>query len=327
MEEGILRICDNDTYLRISLCDLKYVDLTDILSTGPLDCGDKVLRRSLATVVNWNIYLATGVKTRQKRMMNGTPVKKGDMKYAVMLDIGNGKCLSPFERPRKDLVISASDGANIVYVHYGGHCVVVKPDGHCPEAEVARRVKAIQMIVPARYFMSKCRSGDIAIVELETALPESTDYYDIACLPTRRVKLSGRNLTSAGYGYDPDNVAATEKHMEKIIYSKEPFCDPSIKVGKDAFCVVEKGQFACKGDSGSGVMQPANKLRDYVMGVLAIGLNCNDVQVRRTKRLAVSAVFSVGKLIVQASGYVCGHAYGRFSKKPTPFVSFNSAEI
>uniref|UniRef100_A0A0K0DAT6 Peptidase S1 domain-containing protein n=1 Tax=Angiostrongylus cantonensis TaxID=6313 RepID=A0A0K0DAT6_ANGCA len=127
--------------------------------------------------------------------------------------------------------------------------------------------------------MSKCRSGDIAIVELETALPESADYYDMACLPTRRVKLTGRNLISAGYGYDPDNVAATEKHMEKVIYSKEPFCDPSIKVGKDAFCVVEKGQFACKGDSGSGVMQPASKLRDYVMGVLAIGLNCNDVQV------------------------------------------------
>ncbi|KAJ1349863.1 hypothetical protein KIN20_005521 [Parelaphostrongylus tenuis] len=98
--------------------------------------------------------------------------------------------------------LCSSDEKNTVYVHYGGECVVVKAGGQCPEFKKTRRIKAVQMGVPARYFTSKCRSGDIALVQLETVLPESDNSYDVACLPSHKIKLKSHNLTSAGYGYD-----------------------------------------------------------------------------------------------------------------------------
>ncbi|VDO18782.1 unnamed protein product [Heligmosomoides polygyrus] len=68
-----------------------------------------------------------------------------------------------------------------------------------------------------------------------------------------------------------------EKHLEWISLLRERFCDPSLYVGKDVFCLRGEQQFPCEGDSGGGVMQRANSKMSFVMGVLSKGLSCEDV--------------------------------------------------
>ncbi|KJH51264.1 trypsin [Dictyocaulus viviparus] len=280
-----------------------YTVFVFFLFCNPCLCKQNYVFKAISTRENRRLLQLCdeNVKTVEKRMMNAVSVKKGEMKYAVMLDIGNGasRCAGVIISRQhvltaahcfvaeKDCRGGAEHGkkwkkrgkTTPVYVHLGGNCVNVQPNGKCPKSEVGRAIKAAQIGVSGRYFESKCLSGDIAIVQLNTVLPKDADYYDIACLPRSTTKLNMHNLASAGYGYDPNHASVAEKHLERVTYDREPFCDPSIKVGKDVFCVVERNQFACKGDSGSGVMQPANKIRSYVMGVLSKGLNCNDVQI------------------------------------------------
>ncbi|KHJ93280.1 hypothetical protein OESDEN_06813 [Oesophagostomum dentatum] len=163
-----------------------------------------------------------------------------------------------------------------VFVHYGGNCVNLDREGKCPKDELSKKIRAAHIVMPRHYFGTNCSEGDIAIIEVDGTFKDLSAYRGYACLPSNTTKLQ-TSLTSAGYGFDPTRPRAHEKQLERVWYKKERYCDPTVKHGKDAFCVLEKKQFACKGDSGSGVMQPANDFRDYVMGVLSVGLDCRDV--------------------------------------------------
>ncbi|VDM66083.1 unnamed protein product [Strongylus vulgaris] len=196
-----------------------------------------------------------------------------------------------------------------VWVHYGGTCVNVAKDGNCPKDRLSKKVKALHIGIPKRYFSSKCRSGDIAIVEVEGEFHELSRKKDYACIPSATTKLRA-SLASAGYGYDPLNTAEQEKYLERVWFRKERFCDPTVHAGKDAFCIVEKYQFACKGDSGSGVMQPANAYKDYVMGILSRGLDCNAVDAAISKKNQINREFR-GSVMTDVRKYVhfiCFHA-------------------
>ncbi|ETN77106.1 hypothetical protein NECAME_11264, partial [Necator americanus] len=196
-----------------------------------------------------------------------------------------------------------------VLVHYGGTCVEVREGGKCPKFALAKKVKVLHIGVPTRYFESRCRSGDIAIVEVAEIFEGKGSHYEHACLPSNVTKLA-KKLSSAGYGYDPHHISVKEKYVERVWFTKERFCDPTVRAGKDAFCVLEKFQFACRGDSGSGVMQPANSEKDYVMGVLSRGLNCDDVDIslRRdpnpTREFRGSVMTNVRKYL----NFICLHA-------------------
>lgn len=220
------------------------------------------------------------------------------MSYAVMLDINRGEnrcsgviisrhhiltaahcfvkesqCLTGPEL-RNGTLSSATELP--VEVHYGGTCVLLKEGGACSPSEVMNRVNASHIGVPRRYFTSKCHSGDIAVVEMEKPLPSAATNFNYACLPSLTTKLQ-QKIAMAGFGRNPRGRSIREKHLEWISLLRERFCDPSLYVGKDVFCLRGEQQFPCEGDSGGGVMQRANSKMSFVMGVLSKGLSCEDV--------------------------------------------------
>ncbi|VDL75628.1 unnamed protein product [Nippostrongylus brasiliensis] len=239
-------------------------------------------------------------RRRIKRMMNGEKVTEA--KYNVMINLMNGKsrctgvlisskhvltaahcfvtsrqCLKGAEKLTEPLYKKTEYP---VEVHYGGTCAAVLKGGGCPASEKTKTAAVAHVGVSRRYFASKCLSGDIAIVELAEPL---TGLYETACLPSNTTRLQSQT-TMSGYGYDPMNGWTKEKFLEKVTLMKERYCDPSITRGKDTFCLRQQAGSPCRGDSGAGVMQRANDAKDYVMGVLSKGLNCNDLHTALVRR-------------------------------------------
>ncbi|KAK5986407.1 Peptidase S1 domain-containing protein [Trichostrongylus colubriformis] len=241
-----------------------------------------------------NKILNTICHRSELKVMSGKRVKNDEMKYAVMIEINKGeklcsgvlisrqhvltsahcfvnafKCRARYKYLRASTLSSPHD--LLVQVHVGGNCAVLQGNKNgCQGGKIMSRIKAVHIGVPRLYFASRCRSGDIAIVELAKPLPHDRRFA-FACLPSNTTKLHKKAQLS-GFGWTQSGKV---KYAKKITLTKERFCDPSTKVGKDVFCMQESEGFACKGDSGSGVMQPANSREYTVMGLLSKALDCN----------------------------------------------------
>ncbi|PIO58855.1 hypothetical protein TELCIR_19700, partial [Teladorsagia circumcincta] len=101
------------------------------------------------------------------------------------------------------------------------------------------------------------------------------------------------------------------KHLKVVRLKRERFCDPSIHAGKDSYCMQEIEQFACRGDSGSGVMQKASPRKDYVMGVLSRGLDCDVIQQAMKRHLKRADDQFRGTVVTDTRNYldwICLHS-------------------
>ncbi|KIH54805.1 hypothetical protein ANCDUO_15046 [Ancylostoma duodenale] len=160
-------------------------------------------------------------------MLHGERVDSGEMKYAVMLEIQTtlpSRCAGVIISPKHILTAAhcfitknecrrgkpgkgnlSTPKKMPVWVHYGGTCVNVAKGGKCPNSKLAKKTKALHIIVPNRYFASKCRSGDLAIVETSERLDKDAKLIEYACIPSETTKMQ-KQLTSAGYGYDRERI-------------------------------------------------------------------------------------------------------------------------
>ncbi|KAK6046333.1 hypothetical protein COOONC_16162 [Cooperia oncophora] len=89
-----------------------------------------------------------------------------------------------------------------VQVLVGGLCSVLKSGSNCTEGyHMMTKGKVAHIGVARRYYGSRCRSGDIAIVQLAEPLPEEQWRFDSVCLPSRTTKLN-HEMSLAGFGYN-----------------------------------------------------------------------------------------------------------------------------
>ncbi|PAV59877.1 hypothetical protein WR25_19792 [Diploscapter pachys] len=154
-------------------------------------------------------------------------------------------------------------------VHYGTHCVKIRDSGKCPNYQ-GKSIAIKHVIIPKSYVLSNCGLGDIAIAELASEIDIAKNHLDTVCLPHANTT-AAQLIVGAGFGMDPHDPYAAQKHLEAAEFCKMQFCSPTVKAGNDTFCVLERKSFMCGGDSGGAIIQNANKHSDMAVAVLSKG--------------------------------------------------------
>ncbi|KAK0428790.1 hypothetical protein QR680_011004 [Steinernema hermaphroditum] len=159
-----------------------------------------------------------------------------------------------------------------------GNCAgcVSGEDDYIPLTDHHDLVEEVYM--PKRYVVM--RHGDtrtdIAVIRLKRPIyDEKTSDLDIRIPTTRKIQSSNASLAFAGFGYDP-KVSRHKFYLNKLDVKIEQ-CRPNFL---DTVCTEVKDSNACKGDSGSGLMEivPSANGRSkghmIIHGVVVYGTSC-----------------------------------------------------
>ncbi|CAD6190155.1 unnamed protein product [Caenorhabditis auriculariae] len=182
-----------------------------------------------------------------------------------------------------------------------------------PQEMIYRNV--VQMYHPREYIGYTCprgkSQGDMLIMELDRdVLPN--EYLFPACLPDPDIKLY-EGLTTHLYGFGGDPSARGEKNAQilKRLDSQIVRCRgiESRSDLDDIICTEsESAGLACKGDSGSGVIQKIGG-KVEIIGVLSAGIDCPIVMKRQQESIrAKQNLFMAQDIIVSSiyySDFIC----------------------
>ncbi|VDK47282.1 unnamed protein product [Anisakis simplex] len=158
-------------------------------------------------------------------------------------------------------------------VYYSGECLPFAEDP-CERGQTKAKVAGIRsVIVTGVFFESKCREGDIAIVELDAKVPPSAVATPL-CLASMKYQIPNKAMLAA-WGSDASRVkSVTSLSMINITTMACP-----TDAAANVICASEsQDENICRGDSGAGMVFSDRTGRRYVIGIASFGTDCRSIQ-------------------------------------------------